>query len=66
MALPGGEEQQRAHFITQRLKALKKCPPELIPLGIVVGAAVGMAAYSLGRKLVVDSNLRLNRSEKKH
>lgn len=32
-----------------------------MPAGIVVGFAVGAAAFALGRKLVVDKNIRLAR-----
>merc|ERR1711964_582951 len=45
MAMPN--EEHRAHTISQRLRTLKKIPPELIPLGIVVGVAVGFAGYSM-------------------
>ncbi|TVY85260.1 NADH dehydrogenase [ubiquinone] 1 alpha subcomplex subunit 4-like protein [Lachnellula suecica] len=54
-----------AHTISQRLRALKRVPPELIPLGIVVAVAVGAAFYSMGRKLVVDKTMRLNRQNRK-
>lgn len=33
--------------------------------GIVVGVAVGFAFYSLGRKLVVDKQMRLTRQNRK-
>ncbi|EKD12820.1 uncharacterized protein L3040_006974 [Drepanopeziza brunnea f. sp. 'multigermtubi'] len=58
-------EEHRAHTISQRLRALRKIPPELIPLGIVVGVAVGFAGYSLARKLVVDKTMRLGRQNRK-
>ena len=51
-----------AHTISQRLRQLKKIPPELIPIGIVLAFAIGAAFYSLGRKLFVDGTLRLYRS----
>ncbi|PUU74335.1 hypothetical protein B9Z19DRAFT_1000889, partial [Tuber borchii] len=51
-----------AHTISQRIRMLKKVPPELIPLGIVIGAGVGMAVISMGRKLYTDKQLRLSRS----
>ncbi|RPB05473.1 hypothetical protein L873DRAFT_1663220, partial [Choiromyces venosus 120613-1] len=51
-----------AHTISQRIRMLKKVPPELIPLGIVIGAGVGMAILSMGRKLYTDKQLRLSRS----
>jgi len=62
MASP--KEEQAAHTISQRLRQLKKIPAELIPLGVVLAAAVGAAVYSLGRKLVTDKTLRLTRTGK--
>ncbi|KAI9368454.1 hypothetical protein BJX61DRAFT_537255 [Aspergillus egyptiacus] len=61
-AFPTPKEGQSAHTISQRLRTLKKIPPELIPLGIV---AVGAAIYSSTRKLMTDKTLRLtpNRPE---
>lgn len=53
-----------AHTISQRLRTLKKIPPELVPLGVVLAAAILAAVYSLGRKLVVDKTLRLTRTGK--
>ncbi|PVH72371.1 hypothetical protein DL98DRAFT_433325 [Cadophora sp. DSE1049] len=53
------------HTISQRLRTLKKIPPELIPLGIVVGVAVGFAGYSMVRKLIVDKQMRLSRQNRK-
>ncbi|KAL9534823.1 hypothetical protein SMMN14_01248 [Sphaerulina musiva] len=47
-----------------RLRTLKKIPVELIPIGVVLAAALLAAAYSLGRKLVVDKTLRLSRTGK--
>ncbi|GAM84368.1 hypothetical protein ANO11243_023620 [Dothideomycetidae sp. 11243] len=44
-----------------RIRTLKKIPPELIPLGIVLAVAVGAAGYSLVRKLMTDGTLRLYR-----
>ncbi|TVY13847.1 hypothetical protein LARI1_G006564 [Lachnellula arida] len=64
MMRPIPKEEHSAHTISQRLRALKRIPPELIPLGVVVGVAVGAAFYSLGRKLVVDKTMRLNRQNK--
>ena len=55
-----------AHTISQRLRTLKKIPPELIPLGVVLAVAVGAAAYALIRKLYVDKTLRLYRTGKQH
>jgi hypothetical protein len=59
------KEEHSAHTISQRLRTLRKIPPELIPLGIVVGIAVGAAFYSMGRKLVVDKQMRLARQNRK-
>lgn len=59
------KEDQSAHFITHRLRKLKKIPPELIPLGIVVGIAVGFAGYSLAKKLWVDKTMRLSRQNRR-
>lgn len=39
---------------------------ELIPLGVVLAAAVGAAVYALIRKLYVDKTLRLYRTGKQH
>lgn len=49
------------HTISQRLRTLRRIPAELIPLGIVVGAAVLVGAYSVGNKLFADKTLRLGR-----
>jgi len=65
MMRPVPKEEHSAHTISQRLRTLKKIPPELIPLGIVVGIAVGAAFYSMGRKLVVDKQMRLTRQNRK-
>jgi len=62
---PIPKEEHSAHTISQRLRTLKKIPPELIPLGIVVGIAIGAAFYSMGRKLVVDKQMRLARQNRK-
>ncbi|KAI4803575.1 hypothetical protein E4T44_10727 [Aureobasidium sp. EXF-8845] len=59
---PIPKEEHSAHTISQRLRTLKKIPPELIPIGIVLAVAIGFAAYSLIRKLFTDGTLRLNRS----
>merc|ERR1712070_655436 len=58
----GGE--QSAHTISQRLRTLKRMPPELIPLFIVIFFALGAAAFALGRKLMTDKTLRLTKSKK--
>ncbi|KAI5786805.1 hypothetical protein FPQ18DRAFT_346885 [Pyronema domesticum] len=55
---------QAPHTISQRLRQLKRVPPELLPLGLVVAAAVGMAGYSMARKFYVDRTLRLSRSNR--
>ncbi|KAF5025343.1 hypothetical protein F66182_2572 [Fusarium sp. NRRL 66182] len=49
------------HTISQRLRKLKQIPPELYPLAVVVGFAIGAAGYSISRKFIVDKNLRLSR-----
>jgi len=59
------EEDQSAHTISQRLRKLRRIPPELIPLGAVVLVAVGFAVYSLGKKFVVDKTMRLTRQGKR-
>ncbi|KAB8247721.1 hypothetical protein F9C07_7469 [Aspergillus flavus] len=61
-AFPTPKEAHSAHTISQRLRTLKRVPPELIPLGIVLGVAVGAAIYSSGRKLMTDKTLRLSRN----
>ncbi|CAM1503886.1 Fc.00g014770.m01.CDS01 [Cosmosporella sp. VM-42] len=61
MLRPVPKEDQAGHTISQRLRKLKNIPPELFPLAIVVGFALGAAAYSSGRKFIVDKNLRLSR-----
>ncbi|PBP20459.1 hypothetical protein BUE80_DR008790 [Diplocarpon rosae] len=58
-------EEHRAHTISQRLRTLKKIPPELIPIGFVVGVALSFAGYSLVRKFVVDKQMRLTRQNRK-
>ncbi|KAF1811241.1 hypothetical protein P152DRAFT_459644 [Eremomyces bilateralis CBS 781.70] len=58
---PVPKEDQSAHTISQRIRTLKKIPPELIPLGVVLAVALGAAGYSLGNKLVSDKTLRLSR-----
>ncbi|KAE8348346.1 hypothetical protein BDV28DRAFT_143716 [Aspergillus coremiiformis] len=61
-AFPVPKEAQSAHTISQRLRTLKKIPPELIPLGVVLGVAVGAAIYSSTKKLMTDKTLRLSRN----
>ncbi|XHG02118.1 hypothetical protein AWENTII_005479 [Aspergillus wentii] len=57
------KENQSAHTISQRLRTLKRIPPELIPLGVVLGVAVGAAIYSSTKKLMTDKTLRLYRNK---
>ncbi|KAJ6008450.1 hypothetical protein N7540_012426 [Penicillium herquei] len=59
---PAPKEAQSAHTISQRLRMIKKCPPELIPLGIVLGVALGAAFYASTKKLMTDKTLRLYRN----
>ncbi|GKZ17655.1 hypothetical protein AbraIFM66951_011766 [Aspergillus brasiliensis] len=61
-AFPAPKENHSAHTISQRLRTLKRIPPELIPLGLVLGVAVGAAIYSSSRKLMTDKTLRLYRN----
>ncbi|KAF4304408.1 hypothetical protein GTA08_BOTSDO07797 [Botryosphaeria dothidea] len=61
MMRPVPKEEHSAHTISQRIRTLKKIPPELIPLGIVLAVAVGAAVFSIFRKLYVDKTLRLAR-----
>ncbi|KIN02508.1 hypothetical protein OIDMADRAFT_18355 [Oidiodendron maius Zn] len=65
MMFPVPKEDQSAHTISQRLRTLKRIPPELIPLGFVVAVAVGAAVYSMGNKLVSDKQMRLTRQNRK-
>ncbi|GKU00447.1 hypothetical protein FLAG1_00285 [Fusarium langsethiae] len=53
--------ESQGHTISQRLRKLKQIPPELYPLAVVVGFALGAAGYSVSRKFIVDKNLRLAR-----
>ncbi|WPH03393.1 Hypothetical protein R9X50_00627200 [Acrodontium crateriforme] len=59
MAVP--KEEHAAHTISQRIRTLKKIPPELIPLGVVLFAAIAAAGYSIIRKFYTDRTLRLYR-----
>ncbi|KAM0338267.1 hypothetical protein ACHAPU_011392 [Fusarium lateritium] len=61
MMRPIPKEDQAGHTISQRLRKLKQIPPELYPLAVVVGFALGAATYSISRKFWVDKNLRLSR-----
>jgi len=60
------EDDQSAHTITQRLRQLKRIPPELLPLGVVILFALFAALFAMGRKLWTDKTLRLQRSSQKH
>ncbi|RMZ88963.1 hypothetical protein DV736_g3801, partial [Chaetothyriales sp. CBS 134916] len=60
------EEEHSAHTVTQRLRSLKKIPPELLPLGVVILFALAAATFALGKKLVTDKTLRLERSKGGH
>ncbi|KAF7507561.1 hypothetical protein GJ744_010352 [Endocarpon pusillum] len=59
-------DEHSAHTISQRLRTLKKIPPELLPLGVVIGFALSAAIFAMGKKLFTDKTLRLHKSEKKH
>ncbi|KIW06316.1 hypothetical protein, variant [Verruconis gallopava] len=61
MMRPVPKEEHSAHTISQRLRSLKKIPPELIPLGVVLGFAITIAIYSSIRKFYTDRTLRLSR-----
>ncbi|KAJ5835911.1 NADH-ubiquinone reductase complex 1 MLRQ subunit [Penicillium robsamsonii] len=61
-AFPTPKEQQSAHTISQRLRQLKRVPPELLPIGFVLAVAIGAAVYSCGKKLMTDKTLRLHRN----
>ncbi|KAJ6260302.1 hypothetical protein Dda_4527 [Drechslerella dactyloides] len=54
------------HTVTQRLRRLKDIPVELIPLGVVIGAALVAAGYAMVHKLSTDKTLRLSRQNKEH
>ncbi|KKZ64841.1 hypothetical protein EMCG_09218 [[Emmonsia] crescens] len=58
---PVPKENQHAHTVSQRLRTLKKIPPELLPLGVVLAVALGAAAYSIVNKFRTDKTLRLSR-----
>jgi len=64
MAMP--KEEQSGHTISQRLRQIKNVPTELIPLGVVLAAAVVAAGYSMVNKLLTDKTLRLQRQGSKH
>ncbi|KIW26046.1 uncharacterized protein PV07_09175 [Cladophialophora immunda] len=60
------EDDQSAHTITQRIRMLKRIPPELLPLGVVISFALFAACFAMARKLMTDRTLRLQRSSQKH
>ncbi|GAB7360361.1 hypothetical protein MBLNU230_g8319t1 [Neophaeotheca triangularis] len=66
MKMPVPKEEHSAHTISQRLRTLKKIPPELVPLGVVLAIALIMAGYSMIRKFYTDGTLRLTRQGKRH
>ncbi|KIX04038.1 uncharacterized protein Z518_07591 [Rhinocladiella mackenziei CBS 650.93] len=59
------EDDQSAHTITQRLRNLKRIPPELLPLGVVILFALFAACFAMGKKLMTDKTLRLSKSPPK-
>ncbi|KAK1836146.1 hypothetical protein QBC39DRAFT_338902 [Podospora conica] len=61
---PVPKEEQAAHTVSQRLRRLRKIPPELIPLGVVVAFAVSAACYSSMRHFFVDKTIRLKRQNR--
>ncbi|KAK5175138.1 uncharacterized protein LTR77_000275 [Saxophila tyrrhenica] len=62
MRMASPKEDQAAHTVSQRLRTLKRIPPELIPLGVVLAVALIAAGYSMGNKLFSDKTLRLSRT----
>ncbi|KAL2256343.1 hypothetical protein VTK26DRAFT_1814 [Humicola hyalothermophila] len=64
MMRPVPKEEQAAHTVSQRLRRIKQIPPELYPLGVVVGFAVCAAVYSCTRHLMVDKTIRLKRQNR--
>ncbi|KAK3905359.1 hypothetical protein C8A05DRAFT_12819 [Staphylotrichum tortipilum] len=64
MMRPVPKEEQAAHTVSQRLRRLKRIPPELFPLGAVVAFAVCAAVYSSTRHLRVDKTIRLKRQNR--
>ncbi|EXJ90831.1 hypothetical protein A1O1_03936 [Capronia coronata CBS 617.96] len=59
------DEGSSAHTITQRLRSLKKIPPELLPLGVVLLVALFAGAFAMARKLMTDKTLRLHKNPPK-
>ncbi|KAF9877761.1 hypothetical protein CkaCkLH20_04896 [Colletotrichum karsti] len=64
MRTPVPAEDQVGHTVSQRLRKLKQIPPELFPLGVVVGFALAAAAYSVGRHFMTDGTIRIKRQNK--
>ncbi|EPS44974.1 hypothetical protein H072_937 [Dactylellina haptotyla CBS 200.50] len=64
MAVP--KEEQSGHTISQRLRRIKEVPVELVPLAVVLGAALVAAGYAMVHKLTSDKTLRLSRQASKH
>ncbi|KAF4931833.1 hypothetical protein CGCVW01_v000184 [Colletotrichum viniferum] len=64
MRSPVPAEDQVGHTVSQRLRKLRQIPPELIPLGVVVGFALAAATYSVGRHFMTDSTIRIKRQNK--
>jgi len=58
------DHEHSAHTISQRLRSLKRIPPELLPLGVVIGFALFAACFAMGKKLFTDKTLRLHKSTK--
>lgn len=53
-------------YATNTPAILKAMQLMLCPTGIVVGVAVLFGGYSLGRKLIVDKQMRLSRQNRAH
>jgi hypothetical protein len=56
---PGVDPPRYVSYVPKSMLCAKGCS------GIVVGVAVGAAFYSMGRKLLVDKTMRLNRQNRK-
>ncbi|TPX15199.1 uncharacterized protein E0L32_004757 [Thyridium curvatum] len=64
MMRPVPKEEQAAHTVSQRLRRLRRIPPELLPLGVVVGFALCAAVFSSTRHFMVDKTIRLKRQNR--
>ncbi|KAK1772961.1 hypothetical protein QBC33DRAFT_35833 [Phialemonium atrogriseum] len=64
MMRPVPKEEQAAHTVSQRLRRLRRIPPELLPLGVVVIFALGAASYSSLRHFLTDKTMRLKRQNR--